>query len=174
MDYVTLSGISERTGIGKNDLPKFGLKELLDNGVDVIEGQGPVSKKENANSDKITATFNVNSSEGQQHCLILKVRNSARNNNNHNQISFNKQKLEQIFDFSKYHSTKRNFFTVSRGALGDAFKEILACTYVLARDINRENWNEPLIITTPTNRYEVRLQVDRLIKLLVLLSLNSQ
>ncbi len=162
MDYVALSGISERTGIGKDDLPKFGLKELLDNAVDVVEGQGPVSIKENANSDKITVTFNVNYSEGQQHCLILKVRNSIRNNNNNNQISFNKEKLEQIFDFSKYHSTKRNFFTVSRGALGDAFKEILACTYVLARDINRENWNEPLIITTPTNRYEVRLQVDRI------------
>jgi hypothetical protein len=160
MDYVTLSGISERTGIGKNDLPKFDLKELLDNGVDVIEGQGPVSKKETTDSDKITVTFDVNSSEGQQHYLILKVRNSVRNNNN--QSSFNKEKLEQIFNFSKYHSTKRNLFTVSRGALGDAFKEILACTYVLARDIGREDWNEPLIITTPRARYEIRLEADRI------------
>ena len=87
MDYVTLSGISERTGIGKDDLPKFVLKELLDNAVDFIEGQGPVSKKEKkSDSDKITVTFDINSSEGQQHCLILKVRNSIRSNNN--QISF--------------------------------------------------------------------------------------
>jgi len=157
MDYVTLPGISERTGIGKNDLPKFVLKELLDNDVDFIEGQEPVSKND---SDKITVTFDVNSSEGQQHHLILKVRNSVRNNSN--QSSFNKEKLEQIFDFSKYHSTKRNLFTVSRGALGDAFKEILACTYVLARDIGREDWNEPLIITTPRARYEIRLEVDRI------------
>jgi hypothetical protein len=159
MDYVTLSGISERTGIGKNDLPKFALKELLDNAVDFIERQEPLSKKRNSDNDKITVTFDVSSSEGQE-CLILKVRNSVRSNNNQN--SFNKEKLEQMFDFSKYHSTKRNFFTVSRGALGDAFKEILACTYVLARDIGREDWNEPLIITTPRARYEVRLEVDRI------------
>jgi len=113
MDYVTLSGISERTGIDKNNLPKFVLKELHDNDVDFIEGQGPVSKKEKSDSDKITVTFDINSSEGQQHCPVLKVRNSVRNNNI--QITFNKEKLKQIFDFSKYHSTKRNLFTISRG-----------------------------------------------------------
>jgi hypothetical protein len=160
MDYVTLSGISERTGIGKDDLPKFDLKELLDNDIDFIEGQGPVSKKERIGSDRITVTFDISSSEGQQHYLILKVRNSIRSNNN--QISFNREKLEQIFDFGKYHSTKRNLFTVSRGALGDAFKEILASMYVLARNIGEENWNEPLIIVTPRSRYEIKLKVDRI------------
>ncbi|HEX5977121.1 MAG TPA: hypothetical protein VFY68_07575 [Nitrososphaeraceae archaeon] len=161
MDYVTQSGISERTGISKNDLPKFALKELLDNAIDFIERQEPLSRKEKSNNDRITVSFVINSSEGQD-CLILKVRNCIRDNSNSNQNSFNKEKLEQIFDFNKYHSTKRNLFTVSRGALGDAFKEILASTYVLARDIGRESQIEPLTITTPGARYEINLEVDRI------------
>jgi hypothetical protein len=156
MDYVTQSGISERTGIGKDDLPKFVSKELLDNADDFIERQEPLSKK--SDIDKITVSFGLNSSEG-QYCLVLKVRNSVRNTS---QNSFNKEELEQIFDFNKYHSTKRNLFTVSRGALGDAFKEILASTYVLARDIGRDCWNEPLIITTPGAKYNISLEVDRI------------
>jgi hypothetical protein len=159
MDYVTQSGISERTGIDKDDLPKFALKELLDNAMDFYESQQPLSKKEKSDNDKITINFNLNSSK-EQHCLVLKVRNSIRDNSNQN--SFNKEKLEQIFDFNKYHSTKRNLYTVSRGALGDAFKEILASTYVLARDIGKESQNEPLIITTPRARYEISLEVDRI------------
>jgi hypothetical protein len=142
MDYVTQSGISERTGIDKNDLPKFALKELLDNAVDFVERQEPLLRK--SDIDKITVSFGLNSSEGQYY-LVLKVRNSVRNTSSN---TFNKEKLEQIFDFSKYHSTKRNLFTVSRGALGDAFKEILASTYVLARDAGKECWIHPLIIMT--------------------------
>ena len=34
--------------------------------------------------------------------------------------------------------------------------------YVLARNIGRENWDEPLIITTPRSRYKIRLKVDRI------------
>jgi hypothetical protein len=156
MDYVTQSGISERTGIDKNDLPKFALKELLDNAVDFVERQEPLSRK--SDIDKITVSFGLNSSEGQC-CLVLKVRNSVRNTSKN---FFNKEKLEQIFDFSKYHSTKRNLFTVSRGALGDAFKEILASTYVLARDAGKECWIHPLIVMTPGTRYEISLEVDRI------------
>jgi hypothetical protein len=46
--------------------------------------------------------------------------------------------------------------------LGDAFKEILASIYVLARDIGRDCWNEPLIITTPGAKYNISLEVDRI------------
>lgn len=55
MDYVTQSGISERTGISKNDLPKFALKELLDNAIDFIERQEPLSRKENLTLTSIIA-----------------------------------------------------------------------------------------------------------------------
>lgn len=34
--------------------------------------------------------------------------------------------------------------------------------YVLARDIDIEDWNEPLVITTPTAGFEVKLQIDRI------------
>jgi hypothetical protein len=39
MDYVTLEGIENRTGIAKEDTYGFVLKELLDNAVDYLEIQ---------------------------------------------------------------------------------------------------------------------------------------
>ena len=36
MDYVTLEGIENRTGVGKENLYGFILKELLDNALDFI------------------------------------------------------------------------------------------------------------------------------------------
>ena len=39
MDYVTLEGIENRTGVGKENLYDFILKELLDNAVDFLEIQ---------------------------------------------------------------------------------------------------------------------------------------
>ena len=164
MDYVTLSGITERTGIGKENLRKFVSKELLDNAADFIErqqqqGEASKQKEKRSDSDEITVSIDIKP----PHYLVLKVRNSNNNNcNPDNHRPFDKKMLEDIFDFGKYHSSKRNQFTVSRGALGDAFKEILACTYVLAKDLDKEDWNEPLIIITSTTRYDIRLQIDRI------------
>jgi hypothetical protein len=39
MDYITLEGIENRTGVEKENLYGFILKELLDNSVDSIEVQ---------------------------------------------------------------------------------------------------------------------------------------
>lgn len=39
MDYVTLEGIENRTGIEKKDMCGFVLKELLDNALDSVETQ---------------------------------------------------------------------------------------------------------------------------------------
>lgn len=133
-----------------------------DNAADFIErqqGQEESKQKEKrSESDEITVTIDIKP----PHYLVLKVRNSNNNCDPDNHRPFDKKMLENIFDFGKYHSSKRNQFTGSRGALGDAFKEILACTYVLAKDLDIDEWNEPLIITTPTARFDIRLQVDRI------------
>ena len=47
MDYVTLEGIENRTGVGKENLYGFMLKELCDNAIDFLESQsGQVRSKE--------------------------------------------------------------------------------------------------------------------------------
>ena len=47
MDYVTLEGIENRTGIEKNDMCGFVLKELLDNALDFLETQHLGKKNHN-------------------------------------------------------------------------------------------------------------------------------
>ena len=79
--------------------------------------------------------------------------------------------LQSIFNFETFYSSKRNQYKITRGALGDAFKEILCIPYALAREQQQGQqgsmeWNEPLIITTRVNRIQqtflVYLVIDRI------------
>ncbi|MGB8034250.1 MAG: hypothetical protein WCF03_10575, partial [Nitrososphaeraceae archaeon] len=72
---------------------------------------------------------------------------------------FSKDMLQSIFNFETFYSSKRNQYKITRGALGDAFKEILCIPYALAREQRQGQqssmeWNEPLIITTRVNRIQ--------------------
>ena len=40
MDYATVKGIYQRTGVKKEELLAFVLKELLDNAIDFVEQYG--------------------------------------------------------------------------------------------------------------------------------------
>jgi len=133
MDYLTVKGIETRTGVEKDSLPGFVTKELLDNAADFMESQHTINPKIEISISK------------QKSFLQIKVGSSS----NGKQI-FSKDMLESIFNFEKAYSSKRNQYKITRGALGDAFKEIVCAPYALARDSNNNNpqqqWNEPLII----------------------------
>jgi hypothetical protein len=152
MDYVTLEGIENRTGVGEENLYGFILKELLDNALDFQETQ---SVKEQINEAKIQVTITKEDTG-----LRLLVRNS----NNYGRLPFSKDKLKSIFNFDISYSSKRNQHKINRGALGDAFKEILCIPYALALR-NNTYWKQPLIMTTVTNNTQrtflVRLRIDR-------------
>jgi hypothetical protein len=167
MDYVTLKRIENRTGIEKENAYAFVLKESLDNAVDFLEtqhiGSSVIQKKERKDKEIVPAAAEVK-------VAILKedgnklLRIIVRNSNEYGKSFFSKEMLQSIFDFDTFYSSKRNQYKISRGALGDAFKEILCIPYALSRE--QQEWNEPLIIRTNFDRIQqtflVNLIIDRI------------
>jgi hypothetical protein len=71
--------------------------------------------------------------------------------------------LKNVFDFDRYHSSKRNQFKITKGALGDALKEVLCIPHVLARDDGIADWNYPLyIISQQQKLYQIEIIIDRI------------
>jgi hypothetical protein len=153
IEYVSWRSIESRTGIGKSDAYKFVVKEILDNAVDFIETAGIWSS---APEIKVT----IKSNETNPRIFSILIRNSnpdykpiARGNS--------KQMLKSIFTIGKYYSSKRNIFRITKGALGDALKEILCIPFALADD-QQIKWTEPLIIRNSNKEFKIRLIVDKL------------
>lgn len=148
MDYVSVKGIKNRTGAAANELLLYILKELIDNCLDFIDkyaGQAIDSSAELSvsvmkKSDKIT----------------MRVGNSDFGHE-----GFTRATVESIFTFSGFFSSKRNQYKVSRGALGDALKEVICVPYALAEANNIDSWNEPLIIESGENLFVIHLDIDR-------------
>jgi hypothetical protein len=155
-DYTTWKGIQNRTGIEKEHAVAFLVKEILDNALDYLETM-------HNNAPSIA--------EPEIHVIVEKidgkyVRIIVSNSNYQevqNQAAFSGHMLKSVFDFDRYHSSKRNQFKITKGALGDALKEVLCIPYVLAHDVGIADWNHPLYIISPQNKlYEIELITDKI------------
>ena len=142
-DYLTLNGIVNRTGIAKEDSYTFVLKELLDNAVDDVE---------KSNNPLVEGDISIRNN------LLYVV---VRNLNESNKVVFSKAKLDSIFNLSKFTSSKRGLFRISRGALGDALKYILGMPYALAKELHVTIKEAPLTIRTNQQVFSVKLNVDK-------------
>lgn len=154
MDYVSLEGIENRTGVGKENLYGFILKELLDNALDSHETQ---SSKDQPKDAQVEVTI---TKEGTVLSIVV------RNSNDYGKAPFSKENLESIFNSNTFYSSKRNQYKINRGALGDAFKEILCIPYALAGKYNNTlAWKQPLTITTKVDStlqsFWVSLRINR-------------
>ena len=153
-DYTTWKGIETKTGIREEHAVSFLLKESLDNALDYIE-----STQQHQPAIHVTV-------QRKQGNYIIAVSNSNSNFDNTKAV-FSKQTLESIFDFDRYHSSKRNQFKITKGALGDALKEVLCIPHVLARDYGivtaeGENWDYPMYIISRQKLYKIQLIIDRI------------
>ena len=142
-DYLTLNGIVNRTGIAKEDSYTFVLKELLDNGVDAVK---------KSNNPLVEVDISI------RNTLLYVV---VRNFNESNKMVFSKAKLDSIFNLSKFTSSKRGLFRISRGALGDALKYIIGMPYALAKELHVTIKEAPLTIKTNQQIFSVKLSVDK-------------
>jgi hypothetical protein len=117
MDYFTLGGVCKRTGAMENELTVFGLKEIVDNGLDISE----VNSSSSFNGDPeifVDVTY-----EKELNIIVIKVRNS---NFGLKDLGFTEKRIHAIFDdLDRFHSSKRNIFKINRGLQGDAMKEIV-------------------------------------------------
>jgi hypothetical protein len=153
-DYTTWKGIETKTGIREKHAVSFLLKESLDNALDYIE----------STPQQQQPSIHVIVQRKQGKYIIIAVSNS---NFDKTKAAFSKQTLESIFDFDRYHSSKRNQFKITKGALGDALKEVLCIPYVLARDYGivtaeGEDWNYPMYIISQQRLYKIQLIIDRI------------
>ena len=150
MDYVTLAGINTRTGVEQRQLALFVVKELIDNALDDLE-----KKLINTNWTSIAGPqARIYITKGRKY-VEIRVQNS-------NGISgFTQNTIKSIFDFGRFYSSKRNQFKISRGALGDALKEVSCIPHALADHHGIEGWNEPLTIRSGDKSYFIRLIVDK-------------
>ncbi|MDQ6862794.1 MAG: hypothetical protein M3044_03105 [Thermoproteota archaeon] len=93
------------------------------------------------------------------------LRIAVRNSNDRNIIPF--ANLKAVFDYDRFYSTKRNQHRISRGALGDALKEILSMGYALVNNMDGgdsfidKQWEEPLILRFNGKEYKVYIWVDK-------------
>ena len=133
MDYVKSKGIQTRTGVEKKDFGIFVLKELIDNAVDFIEEHVSHFKKKDEKPIINVIIDQTNS------ITKIKVINS-----NAEIDVFSENLVRQIFNFNKFYSSKRNRYHSTRGALGDALKEVLCVPYALADKKEIEDSNHGL------------------------------
>jgi hypothetical protein len=157
MDYVVLNGIRDRTGFEREELYLFVLKELLDNALDYVE-------KNHTEGCEIPElkVFIIRKSRDKDY-LTLKVQNSDRNQASTSTTSvFTIETLRSIFNFDAFFSSKRNQYRISRGALGDALKEVICIPYAIAKEYYNIEWDRPVVITTGNQKFSVSLSIDRI------------
>jgi hypothetical protein len=88
------------------------------------------------------------------------------NSSYHINGAFSSYTLKSIFDFDRYHSSKRNQFKITKGALGDALKEVLCIPHILAYEGEITDWNYPLYIISQQKLYQIELIIDRINQLI--------
>jgi hypothetical protein len=153
MDYATIQGIRSRTGIDEEQMGLFVIKELLDNALDFLEKNNILRKEV-----KVFVTREPN-------YIRIRVRNSNQPTSSpeSSSASFSKDMIQSIFNYDSFYSTKRNLYKISRGALGDALKEVACIPYAIADRYDVQGWEEPFIITTSSGkRFHIRIQINKL------------
>ena len=151
MDYTSVKGIRTRIGLQESYFGIFVIKELMDNALDFIEKNAKKFIELNQTpyvnviiTEEKEKVQTENKKDGSSK-MVTKIR--VINSNAGIDNIFPDYQINQIFDFSKYYSSKRHRYQISRGALGDAFKAILGIPYAIAINNEKNNnndWNYPL------------------------------
>jgi hypothetical protein len=156
-EYTTWKGIENKTGIEKEDAVSFLVKELLDNALDYLE-----TSARTTTNPVLQPEIHIVIEKVQGNYIRISVCNSSHQTNG----PFTSDILKSIFDFDRYHSSKRNQFKITKGALGDALKEVLCIPHILAHEAEIANWNYPLYIVSQQKIYQIQLIIDRINQLI--------
>jgi hypothetical protein len=158
MDYVLRKEVIKRIRLEREaEWYLFMLKEKFDNAIDFLWKHYPTA----ATGDKrVTASIELNHQDKLFHC-------SVANSNASNRPVFPNNNLSHILDFSMTYGTKQNEHVITRGALGDALKQLASLPYTLMKEDEQqrynEQWNYPTYFRFNGNKeYKAVLQVDKL------------
>lgn len=151
MSYLTVRGIESDLSRLEPEWPKEILVQLTSNAWDWLQDHYPYGTKE---TRKIGVHIEIDSIlDGDKESVVIRI--AVRNSNVDDIPVF--EDLAQIFDYTKFHSTKRNQHRMVTGALGDFLKRGLTMGYASwTEDYDRERkdsaiaadkqWPEPVII----------------------------
>ncbi|MGA7899947.1 MAG: hypothetical protein WCA39_13920, partial [Nitrososphaeraceae archaeon] len=152
-DYTIPEHFTKNTGIEIKNMSAYCLKEKLDNSADVIEKHwhglpSEMSEDEELSERCITAVCYNNKSDNK---LSIKV-----SNNNSQNIPF--PDLKRIFNYKRSLSSKAQQYRVSRGAQGDALKQlgVAGCLMNCGND-----WNFPICFEHNLRQDLVYINIDR-------------
>lgn len=167
MSYVTIRGIESDTSWPVQEWPKQSAKELISNAYDFLRDYYPDRTKETrkiAVFVKIDSILDEDSVNEDKKRAVIRI--VVRNSNVENIPVF--ENLEAVFNYTQFHSTKRNQHREVSGALGDYLKRSLGMGYALwTNDLDRESltvnnkqWPEPIILRYNGQERKVFLKVD--------------
>lgn len=128
-DYLSISGLNTKFGLNGKDYDIFIIQQTLDNAVDFIEQNSKKFVNEQNPYVSVIITEeaeNQNEEEGGK-VTKIQIRNSNAGINN----LFSEERINKIFKFDTYQSSKRYRHKINRGELGDAFKAILGIPYAI-------------------------------------------
>ena len=74
---------------------------------------------------------------------------------------FTESFIRSVFNFHESTGSKRNQHKVTKRWLGDALKATCGIPYALTYDVDNDNWNEPLIITSRNKQFRIKPVIDR-------------
>lgn len=134
LDFVIPEELRKRTGIPSHQILKFAVSEMLANSLDTDAAEIHVEVKTVGEFDEVTVQ-----------------------DNGTRKISIEELKL--ILDFENKASSKRGFFRVSRGYLGNALKCIFGYSYALseARKLNHPE----ILVNSHGTEYRISLRPDK-------------
>jgi hypothetical protein len=151
MSYLTISGIESELSRPVVEWPKEIMIQFIGNAWDSLQDSYPEGTKE---TRKIGVRIKIDSVlDGVARRVVIRI--AVSNSNVDNLPVF--ENIEQIFDYTKFHSTKRNQHKMVTGALGDFLKRSLGMGYACwTEDYDKERkdsaaaadkqWPEPVII----------------------------
>jgi hypothetical protein len=159
--YITVKGIQSETSYQEHDWPLFALKELMDNGYDSLNTYYSTNSEEERKiavwikidpiPEVIASTIPQPNQFAPAKVITHIIRIAVRNSNINNHRVF--ENIEEIFDFNKWYSSKRNQHRMTCGSLGDFLKRVLGMGYATwTNDYNSEDsfeskqWGEPVIL----------------------------
>jgi DEAD_2 len=146
MSYVTVRGIESDTSWPVQEWPKQSAKELMSNAYDFLRDYYPDCTKETRKIDvfiKIDSISDEDSVDEDKKRTVIRI--VVRNSNIHNILVF--ENLEAVFNYTQFHSTKRNQHREVSGALGDYLKRGLGMGYALwTNDFNRESQSGDVVL----------------------------
>ncbi|MEM3616458.1 MAG: hypothetical protein QXM65_07835 [Candidatus Bathyarchaeia archaeon] len=136
LDFVILDELRNSTGVNPESVLKFALVEMLCNSLD----------KEDASNIRVEVR-----AEGDFHAVAVSDNGSKK---------LTAKELKLILDFESKASSKRGFYMVSRGYLGNALKCIFGYAYALAE--SKELEPPPVMVESGNYVYKITLKPDKI------------